>query len=551
MRELIKWIKWDIILACIFFFLAFFPFYRNFLIKVRVNNPYIDLIWVIFIILLPYIFLAAGYSSLFSLLRKILSFFLLPRWWVEKMIYSPIKPKVGFAIFFVVFISGIVLILPPLPFYLSTFVERIPNRFSALRSLVNIVISLFGDLSLSSLIVAAPLAGYIYHILSIFFAKRTKIEGKTEKKTISTETSTKFYLNISSPFPLFNVYVCPLHPELKLHSWKENIFSTKIRLEFEFFPKRLGFYSLDVVKVEIVTLPFFSTVLYRATSTPVSIYVLPKLKRKLLLRLPIKMPLIPRETGALIKKAYGSSLDFAEIGRYTPGDPISRIWWKGLAKAGKLYTKKFYAHAEDRYLLVLDLTEPKIRKDLEDAFFKFARVFIETFSRRDIEIAVAVVRYSYSLSPFLKDKKELLSFLLKGEKFGEIISPKASLSILKDCLGKEAEIIKGRLKDGGIAFSSYLFYSGILRKKIRLFYWNREQVFKKNYSNLFRSLRKTCKVLFLTPNLPPHLSKFLTEKILAKKLKYLILSPSKVRGARYLLINPQKIERYVYNIFYI
>jgi len=135
-----------------------------------------------------------------------------------------------------------------------------------------------------------------------------------------------------------------------------------------------GYYNFDIVPVSIFTLPFFHTTIYKVCDANSDTSVVPALKYKTMLY--IRRPAVIKETGSLIRKQLGSSLDFAGMREYTHEDPLSRIWWKGLAKYGELLVKEFHSFAEDRWMLVLDLTNPNLGEDGIKSMLRFSRIFI-------------------------------------------------------------------------------------------------------------------------------------------------------------------------------
>jgi hypothetical protein len=256
-----------------------------------------------------------------------------------------------------------------------------------------------------------------------------------------------------------------------------------------------------------------------------------------------------RETGDLVKKISGGSLEFAGIKDFSPGDPVSKIWWKGLAKSGKLMKKDFFSLAEDRWLLVIDLSDPNMKKEDEAALFTFSRAFVEMFTRKDIEVGIHIISPGASFLTYSTKKKDLLSFIVKHWSEFRHISHEGSREIIKDIVGDSSQI-EDRCKVNGISLSSFLFYSGLFTKQKKTFYWSKDRVFRDNMTELLKNLRKSGKILVVTPKMSEGFVDQVRKLSSIKKCSLLFASFEKVPKAQTFIISRNNPEKTVWRLVY-
>jgi hypothetical protein len=256
-----------------------------------------------------------------------------------------------------------------------------------------------------------------------------------------------------------------------------------------------------------------------------------------------------RDTGDLIKKVSGSSLEFAGIKEFSPGDPVSKIWWKSLAKGGKILKKDFFSLAEDRWFLVIDISDPNMKPEDEAALFAFSRAFVEMFTRKDIEVGLHIISPGASFLNYSTKKKDLLSFIVKHWSEFRHISHEGSREIIKDIVGESSQI-EDRCKINGISLSSFLFYSGLFTKQKKTFYWNKEKIFDNSITEMLKNLKKSGKILVVTPKMSEEFVDKIRKFASIKKCHLLFASFEKVPKAQTYIIPRKDPEKAVWRLIY-
>jgi hypothetical protein len=281
--------------------------------------------------------------------------------------------------------------------------------------------------------------------------------------------------------------------ELKSRS-KKNIACTAFDATDEFVPEE-GYYNFDIVPVSIFTLPFFHTTIYKVCDENSDVSVVPALKYRALAS--IRRPVVARETGSLIRRQLGSSLDFADMREYTHEDPLSRIWWKGFAKYGDLMVKQFHSFAEDRWMLVLDFTDQNLGEERVKTMLRFSRIFIELCTRKDIAIGLSTFSPTFNYIDYEVNKRDLLSSLTRVTMPLYEVSPRGLELILHDALGPDMEKLKKKCRTKRMTLSMAYSYSGLGKRKSFLS-WKGGNVFKDCMRKFFTNLKKSGKIVMVT-----------------------------------------------------
>ncbi|MEE9323469.1 MAG: DUF58 domain-containing protein, partial [Candidatus Aenigmarchaeota archaeon] len=266
-----------------------------------------------------------------------------------------------------------------------------------------------------------------------------------------------------------------------------------------------GYYNFDIVPIRVFTLPFFHTKIYKVCETNSDVSVLPKLHFKT--RVMINKPSVAKESGSLVKMQLGSSLDFAGMREYCHEDPLSRIWWKGLAKYGELMVKEFHSFGEDRWMLILDFTNPNIKEKDVKGMLKFTRLFIELCTRKDIAIGLSVFSPTFHYVDYSTKKKNLLSSLTMVISPLYEISPKGIELIMKDALGPDIDQLKVKCRRKNMTLSMIYSYSGLGKRKT-FFSWKGKSTFKDCTKKFFVNMKRSGKIVLLTDGNPKNLEMF-------------------------------------------
>jgi hypothetical protein len=290
----------------------------------------------------------------------------------------------------------------------------------------------------------------------------------------------------------------------------------------EEFALNEGYYNFDIVPLSIFTLPFFHTTVYKVCDENSDISVVPALKYKTLLY--IRRPAVAKETGSLIRKQLGSSLDFADMRPYTHEDPLSRIWWKGLAKYGELLVKEFHSFAEDRWMLVLDFTNPNLAEQGIKGMLRFSRIFIELCTRKDIAIGLSAFAPTFHYINYEINKRDLLSGLTKLTIPLYEISPHGVELIMQDALGPDLEKLKRKCRKRHMTLSMVYSYSGLGQQK-SYFSWKGKNIFKNSMRKFFINLKRSGKIVLVTDGNPKNLEMFRKFKAICehRRCSYLLV----------------------------
>jgi hypothetical protein len=229
---------------------------------------------------------------------------------------------------------------------------------------------------------------------------------------------------------------------------------------------------------------------------------------------------------------------------------VARIWWNGLAKGQGLLTKDFFSPAEDRWILVVDLSNPDVDKELEQALMAFCRGFVEIFTRKDVEVAIHLVSPTYAQVDYTTNKRALLSFLIRHWSEFRNLSHDGARAVLQDAVGRDVQDIEARCKNSGISLSSFLFYSGLLKKPKKLFGWGRRSTFRAAMLELTKGLQKSGKMLVVTPGMPQELVDDVKKVARAKKCALLFASFDRVPRAKSYVIPRKNPEKAAWRLMY-
>ncbi|MFH0956347.1 MAG: DUF58 domain-containing protein, partial [Candidatus Aenigmatarchaeota archaeon] len=348
-----------------------------------------------------------------------------------------------------------------------------------------------------------------------------------EKVTMTT--------SMRSPIPLPNASLPPIK------AGQGRIAGRKLRLERDVLGRaavntedillREGYYNFDIVPVSVFTMPAFHTTIYRVCDTNADVSVLPALKFRT--RIFTRRPSVARESGSLVRKQLGSSMDFANLRPYTHDDSFSRIWWKGLAKYGSLMVKEYHSFGEDRWMLVLDLTNPNLGEEKVKDMLRFARLFIELCTRKDIAIGISAFSPTFHYVDFGTDKKELLTSLTKITSPVFEISQKGVELILRDAVGPEMGKLMAKCRRKRITLSSVYSYSGLGARKT-FFSWKGGNAFRACTKSLFTNMRKSGKIVVVTDGSPGNLEMFRKFKAVCehRRCNYVFVMTEDVKGMR-------------------
>ncbi|MBR9680307.1 MAG: DUF58 domain-containing protein [Candidatus Altiarchaeota archaeon] len=517
--------------------------WKDVLLSLTLSNKNLDLIWVLFAMILPNIlrFIALGVlaSAAFFAIKMVT----LPRSFIEKEMYRLKKRKIIKNLIY----SLLVLVLLLFPTLSGTHMSQVLNTFfGSLPWLLPIYLPFYffyyADLLL--LLEALIVSFFLVHLIKMLSVEFSTIKPDLTNTVFEEGKEIKFKILMESKLPLLPYPRLPFKASAHV---KSNLLKTKHELEVV-AKLPMGYYRFDVLKFEIASMPFFFSTYFKTSTKPVEITVLPKIKVKNVLY--NKNPFQIRETGDLIKRVSGSSLEFAGIKEFSPGDPISKIWWKGLAKGGKMLKKDFFSLAEDRWILVIDLSNPLATKEEEAALLAFSRAFIETFTRKDIEISVHLISPNYSYAKYSTKKKELLSFLVRHWSDFRSLSHDGARAVLKDAVGSEVEEIEDRCKHSGISLSSFLFYSGLLKESKSVFEWSRKYSFDSSIKGFMKNMTKSGKILVLTPGMTENMVDEIIKVAKIKHSQLLFASFDKVPKAKTYVIPKVNPEKVVWRLMY-
>ena len=528
-------------LGVFLFLISLLPL-REALLGIRFIHKDVDFVFVLFAIAVPHIIRSI---AMWTIIRALFLFFkmlAMSRGKVEAAIYKLRKRrwlKNGFYAA-VVFLPLLFPVKGGITFaVVANALMNLPYGFSILA----VPFVLIGYMDILMALEALIVASFLIHIIRILSIKYGKITPYSKNKVVEEGKKIEFMLESKSPLPLFSFPRLPFKLGSKIRaSFLKNSYTVEATGKLN-----VGYYRFDVVKFEIATFPFFFSTIYKTTTKPISITVLPRIAVKNLVY--TKNPYTVREAGDLIKKLTGSSLEFAGIRQFIPGDPPSKIYWKALAKGGDLLTKDFFSPAEDRWILVVDASNPNEKKEEIETMLKFSRAFVELFTRKNVEVSIHLIAPTYSSIGYSTKKKDLLSFIVKH--WGEFrhISHEGAREILKEAIGNTDEM-EERCKKSGISMSSFLFYTGLVKKPKKVFHWRRKAIFERSMLEFTKTLRKSGKMLVVTPGMSDDLVEQVKKVARTKRCKLLFASPAKIPKAHSYIIDRKTPEKSVWRLMY-
>jgi len=534
----------NFIIGMVFFLFSLLPI-RQILLNIHLSDPNADFVFVLFAIAAPHIIRMISIGILSYAIFTMVRMMTLPRKLVERSVYRLRKKK----FFKNLIYAGIVLVMFLFPGRSGVAIQTIVgNIFGFLPAGFSVLYPFFlpvGFMDVLLFVQAFVVASFLMHLLKIISLRFATITAEVNQKVVDRSRKVKFTLRARSPFPAVPKPILPFKMKLKS---KSSFFGNMYELKAE-GKMDVGYYRYDVLKFQIATFPFFFSTVFKATNTPAEFTVLPKIKIKNSLY--VKNPFIVHETGDLIKKVSGSSLEFAGIKEFSTGDPISKIWWKGLAKnPDHLLKKDFFSSAEDRWVLVVDLSDPGMAKEDETAILNFCRAFIEIFTRKDISVGIHIISPASSFISYSSKKRELLSFLIKHWVEFRHLSSEGARLILKDVIGRDSEVVENRCKSSGISLSSFFIYAGLMKKPKQLFHWRRKAVFKKSMMAFARNLKKSGKILVVTPGMEEELVDEVKKIAAVKKCQLLFTSFERVPKVRSYVMPRKNPEGSVWRLIY-
>lgn len=529
---------------------------KNALLNIKFGYAPLDFMYVLAISFLPHIIAGIGYGILFSVGFLLLRYFVLPVHRVERHYMGIKRGSLKKYILIVAFAFLLLFVVPYFMRWISLSGDIISSIDSSslqassafyamggqigtvLGPLADVILLLlnfmfvkpffiFYPVRLDALLASLFLSSLLYHSVMVSFSKKhVKIDRHASIHLCQEGEKVEMRTSMSSSFPSPTVSLplsgIPLRRIKKRKSKsRDDLLSMKSENR-ETLQLKEGYYNFDIVPVRIFTLPFFHTKIYRVCETNSDVSVLPKLHFKT--RVMINKPSVARESGSLVKKQLGSSLDFAGMREYCHQDPLSRIWWKGLAKYGELMVKEFHSFGEDRWMLVLDFTNPDLKDKGVTGMLTFSRLFIELCTRKDIAIGLSAFSPTFHYFDYTTSKKNLLSSLTKITSPLYEISPKGIEMIMKDALGPEIDKLKVKCRRKNMNLSMVYSYSGLGKRKT-FFSWKGRGVFRDCTKRFFVDMKRSGKIVLLTDGNPKNIGMF-------KKFKAMCLN----RHCGYLIV---------------
>ena len=541
---------------------------QRFMLDAEFDILFVDFIYVLFVTFLPETVAWIGYGILISVVILLVKYKIYP---VHKLERHYLGIKRGSMLKYL-FICGVVVVLlfivpyfirqPPLTGEIIANIDQISMQagtqlsfvggyagqilgiiFSFLAMMFNFfVISPlypFSSVRLDAFIAALFLSPLFLHTTVVSLTRRHVSVSRSVSKHLCQEGE-RLELNTSlaSSFPAPNMSIGAASvPGNRKSKWKMRSrkgLSFKSVDNKEELELKEGYYNFDIVPVTITTLPFFQTTVYKVCDTNADISVIPSLHYKT--RLFIRKPSVAKETDSLIKKQLGSSMDFAGIREYTHGDPLSRVWWKGLAKSGEMLVKQFHSFSEDRWMLVLDMTNPNMPTDSMKGMMQFSRIFIELCTRKDISTGLSTFAPSFYYIDYEVNKRTLLSGLTKVTMPLYEISTRGVELILHDALGPGLERLKRKCREKHMTLSMVYSYSG-LGKQHTFLSWRGENIFKNCTKKFFTQMKKSGKIVLLTDGNPGNMEMFKRFKQICESRRYkymfILTEPDKETIARF------------------
>jgi hypothetical protein len=509
------------------------------LLKVRFGVVFLDFFYVLFVSFFPVILQWIGYGILFSVAFLLLRYLVFPVHRLERH-YLGIKGGnlkkslfiIALLVFFLFLVPYLMPESPPMGYTLESADQGIIQAGSQLAAMEGYAGLVLGNLAFAmagtfDFLVIKPLylfypvrsdaffcslllSSLFFHSMMVGLSKKYVSVSRHVSKHLCQEGD-RITLDTSMrlPFPsptvsLKSSRIVPGKRKKSKIKSKRNIpySSAEVREELTLDE---GYYNFDIVPVSIFTLPFFHTMVYKVCDENSDLSVVPALKYKT--RMFIRRPSVTKETGSLIRRQLGSSLDFADLRNYTHEDPLSRIWWKGLAKHGELLVKEFHSFAEDRWMLVLDFTNQNLSEDGVKNMLRFSKIFIELCTRKDIAVGLSAFSHSFHYIDYGTNKRDLMSDLTKVTMPLYEISPRGLELVLHDALGPDLERLKRKCRGRHMTLSTVYSYSGLGKQKTFLS-WKGESVFRNCMHRFFTNLKRSGKIVMVTDGSPKNLEMF-------------------------------------------
>jgi hypothetical protein len=526
------------------------------LLNIRFDTVLLDFFYVLFVSFLPGIVQWIGYGILFSVAFLVLRYLILPVHRLERHYLGIKRGNFMKSLFIIAILAFLLLVIPyfmrdspPMGYTLASLDQTITQAGShpaasgdyagiVLGNLVLVIAGIFNFFVIRPLYLFYPvradaffcalfLSPLFFHSVTVGLSRKYVSVSRHISRHLCQQGDT-ITLNtaMKSPFPSPTVSIrsSRIVPgktrESKVKS-RRNIPYSSAELKEELVLDE-GYYNFDIVPVSIFTLPFFHTTMYKVCDENSDLSVVPALKYKTMVY--IRRPSVTRETGSLIRRQLGSSLDFADLRRYTHEDPLSRIWWKGLAKQGELLVKEFHSFAEDRWMLVLDFTNQNLSGDGVKGMLQFSRIFIELCTRKDIAVGLSTFSSTFHYIDYGVNKRDLLSDLTKVTMPMYEISQKGLELILHDALGPELDKLKRKCRGRHMTLPMVYSYSGLGRQKT-LLSWKGERVFKNCMWKFFTNLKRSGKIVMVTDGDPKNLEMFRKFKAICenRRCPYLLI----------------------------
>lgn len=529
---------------------------KELMLNLRFGYAPVDFMYVLLVAFIPNMIAGIGYGILFSVAFLLIRHMLLPVHMVERH-YMGIKG--GGLKKYLFILAVIVVLLFVIPYFMRDnslfgyFLSGIDQSSlqagsaaygigeyagavlgplaGALALLLNTMFIkpffLFYSVRPDALVASLFLSALFYHSVMVSFSKKhVRIERHASKHLCQEGEEIAIRTTLRSPFPAPNVSLprCSIAGgkiKGRENKSRNNISSTRLEND-ETISLKEGYYNFDIVSIRVFTFPFFHTTIYRVCDENSDVSVVPGLHFKT--RAMIQKPSVVRESGSLVKKQLGSSLDFAGMREYCHDDPISRIWWKGLAKYDKLLVKEFHSFGEDRWMLVLDFTNPNLDEEGVRGMLRFARLFIELCTRKDIAIGLSAFSPTFHYVDYNINKKNLLSSLTRVTSPLYEISPRGIELIMQDALGSDFERLKIKCRKKSMTLSMVYSYSGLGKQKT-FFSWKGENTFRESMKRFFIYMRKSGKIVLVTDGDPKNLGMFKKFKAICvnRHYKYLFV----------------------------
>jgi uncharacterized protein (DUF58 family) len=491
--------------------------------------PMVDFFYVLFVAFLPQIIASIGYGILISVAFIFVKYKIFPPHRLERS-YMGIKRSglrrsaliagIIAALLFVApyflrnatntgmfidgagsVLTGIVTSLGYMGEYAGPMLQSIAAPvFGILSILVLGPLTLFYDVRVDAFLCSLFLAALFYHTTMVGMSSRSaKVERSVSRHLCQDMDKVVLKTKMTLPLPAPNVNIKSGKPPTSpIKGWsidtKKNMSFTVVENKEEFTMQE-GYYNFDMVPIRVSTLPFLRTTIYKVCAENADVSVVPRLKYKTAAT--TRKPSLMKETGSLIRKQLGSSLDFAGIRHYNHGDPLSRIWWKGLAKSGKMLVKEFHSFGEDRWMLVMDFSNPNMKEADIKSRYRFARLFIELCARKDIAVGLSSFSPNFHFTNYSTSKKDLMSSLTRMTSPLYEVSAKGTELILKDALGSDMEKLKRKCRKKKITLPMVYSYSGF-GKRTTMLSWKGKSVFDSSMKDFFVKLRRSGKIVLVT-----------------------------------------------------